>query len=44
VFVAILPLEASPRNGVFVDGTVFEATNLPTVMRKAYDAALPVLS
>jgi A/G-specific adenine glycosylase len=44
VFVAILPLEASPRGGVFVDSSVFEATNLPTVMRKAYDAAVPVLS
>lgn len=34
---ALLPLDALPRRGQFIDKDAFRPSDLPTVMRKAYD-------
>lgn len=40
----IAPLDAAPTSGSFIKGPDFRRTDLPTVMRKAYDLACDSLS
>ena len=42
--VARLPLDTAPSRGQFVPAAAFRPASLPTVMRKAYDLASPVLA
>jgi A/G-specific adenine glycosylase len=41
--VAEVPADASPRTGSFIAREAFRPSDLPTVMRKAYDLASPAL-
>ena len=41
---ARLPLDAAPARGDFVPAAAFRPASLPTVMRKAYDLAAPLLA
>ena len=42
--IARLPMDATPSKGQFVDARAFRPSDLPTVMRKAYDLASKDLS
>ncbi len=42
--IAVVPLDAKPKSGQFVNKSDFNPAKLPTVMRKAYDLASDALS
>jgi A/G-specific adenine glycosylase len=43
VLAARVPLAAAPLRGTFLGPDAFSPASLPTLMRKAFDAALPAL-